>query len=130
MSDEWSASGMVGSRAIEPEAEPDIPEGPVIVRSYPGRTQADAAVIFAEDAVFMAGHGYRPISQSWADGRPGMARVVTLGVAGMMIRPKGFLTVTYQRLDADADMKECPDCAEMVKTRAHVCHWCGYRFPV
>jgi hypothetical protein len=76
----------------EPEAA-----APVVVFSYPGRTQADAAVLFAQHARELASQGYRPISQSWGEGRPGAGRVFALGYLGATaIRPKGFLTVTYE----------------------------------
>lgn len=69
---------------------------PVVVWSYPGRTQADAAVLFQDHARGLAVKGYRPVSQSWAEGRPGVGRVLALGLYSQAIRPKGFLTVTYQ----------------------------------
>ena len=73
------------------------PRGEIVVESYPGRTQADAAVVFAKRAEFMAIRGYTPVSQSWSEGRPGVKRVVMLGVFANSIRPDGHLTVTYQR---------------------------------
>lgn len=68
----------------------------VVVWSYPGRTQADAGQVFARHAQELAGHGYIPVAQSWADGRPGWGRVFMIGVFAGSIRPKGYLTVTYQ----------------------------------
>lgn len=68
----------------------------VLVFSYPGRTQADAAQRFATHAQLLGRKGYRPIAQSWAEGRPGVGRVLMIGDAAGLIRPKGFLTVTYQ----------------------------------
>lgn len=69
----------------------------VVVFSYPGRTQADAAVTFQSHAATLAKEGYTPISQSWGEGRPGIGRVLAIGVFSTAMRPKGFLTVTYKR---------------------------------
>lgn len=113
--------------------EPE-PNEPVAVYSYPGRTQADAAVAFAEHAIRLASLGYRPVAQSWADGRPGLARVFTLGLAAQALRPAGYLTVTYQRnelapnLDTAAATKVCPDCAETVLAAARICRYCRHEF--
>jgi Short C-terminal domain len=68
-----------------------------LVRTYKGRTQSDAAVLFSQEAPLLAAKGYKPISQSWADGRPGMGRVLMLGLAANAMRPDGTLTVTYER---------------------------------
>ena len=69
---------------------------PVIVRLYPGRTQTDAAGLYAEEAIYLALHGYVPVAQSWATGEPGVGRVLALGMLGAVaLRPKGALTVTY-----------------------------------
>lgn len=76
--------------------EPEEAEDPaVVVRTYHGRTQADAAALFHRDATRLAGFGYRPVSQSWADGRPGVGRMLALGLWANSIRPDGTLTVTY-----------------------------------
>jgi hypothetical protein len=69
---------------------------PIIVWSYPGRNQVDAGELYAKHAVGLAGQGYTPIAQSWAEGRPGAGRVLVMGVFASSIRPKGFLTVTYR----------------------------------
>jgi hypothetical protein len=83
---------------------------PIVVISYPGRTQADAAALFAKHANKLVGWGYRPISQSWGEGRPGVGRVVTLGLFASSIRPNGFLTVTYERVATQpAPMPTLPD---------------------
>lgn len=112
----------------------ETPVGDVVVRSYPGRTQADASVLFESDARQMAGHGYHPVSQSWADGRPGVKRVMALGVFALAARPPGTLTVTYERrarlerAAADIPEKVCPRCAETIKAAALVCRFCGNEF--
>ena len=71
--------------------------GPIVVWSYPGRTQADAAAAFGAHATEMATKGYEPISQSWSEGRPGVGRVLAIGLLANSIRPNGYLTVTYRR---------------------------------
>jgi hypothetical protein len=68
----------------------------VLVWSYPGRTQADAAVLFSAHAQELSRKGYRPTSQSWGEGRPGWARVLLISELAESIRPNGFLTVTYE----------------------------------
>lgn len=122
------------ARADNPGLSPSALEPPsaeIEVLSYPGRTQADAAAIFQEDAQRMASYGYTPVSQSWADGRPGRARVIAIGIFATAIRPAGFLTVTYQRTQPQQDDgpgKVCPRCAETVKSAALVCRFCGHEF--
>lgn len=114
----------------------------VVVRVYPGRTQADAAGAFQVEAVKVAELGYMPVAQSWADGRPGLGRVLALGLLASSMRPNGALTVTYQRQriaehdpaiqnsDAPgADTKDCPQCAETVRGAAKICRFCRHEFP-
>jgi hypothetical protein len=71
------------SEAMDAErANPTPGDGfldPVVVVSYPGRTQADAAQIFAKHASELAASGYVPVSQSWAEGRPGIGRAFMMG---------------------------------------------------
>lgn len=88
----------------------------IAVWSYPGRTQADAGIAFATHAQTLAAKGYRPIAQSWAEGRPGLGRILTLGtdMAGM-IKPKGFLTVTYQLADAAPTNSRQPDLIDQIR---------------
>ena len=103
----------------------------VVVRVYPGRTQADAAALFAREARVAAEHGYSPVAQSWADGRPGIGRVMMIGELAESIRPKGALTVTYSKVtigSAATDTKTCPMCAEEVKAAAKICRFCRYAF--
>jgi hypothetical protein len=69
----------------------------VAVRSYRARTPEAAAALFAADATSMARAGYVPTSQSWADGKPGVGRVLTLGLMAAVAKPDGTLTVTYAR---------------------------------
>jgi hypothetical protein len=67
----------------------------IVVFSYPGRTQADAAILFQEHAGRLAKDGYTPVAQSWGEGRAGLGRVFAIGEYANTLRPKGFLTVTY-----------------------------------
>lgn len=85
--------------AAERELERAIHQGggAVLVRTYKGRTQADAASLFASEAAVLARKGFRPTSQSWGDGRPGAGRIIALGVLASSARPDGMLTVTYTR---------------------------------
>ena len=105
-----------------------------IVRSYAGRTQADAADLFAREAPRLAQVGYAPISQSWGDGRAGIARVLTLGLLANALRPDGFLTVTFARSQGQSmpspkrATKMCPDCAEEVLVDARLCRFCRHEF--
>lgn len=66
-----------------------------MVRTYWGRTQADAAVGLANEAGLLAPRGYVVTSQSWGEGRPGVGRVVALGLFANSIRPDGALTVMW-----------------------------------
>lgn len=121
---------LVGHPGVVPIYGP--PEGEVVIRNYPGRTQADASTLFAKDARQLASYGYRPVSQSWADGRPGLKRVAAIGVFSLAARPPGTLTVTYQRVTslaspATSEMT-CPRCAETIKAAALVCRFCGHDF--
>lgn len=95
-----------------PEATEDVDQAPtelVVVYNYPGRTQADAATVFAQHAQEMASLGYLPVAQSWAEGRPGVGRVLAIGVFAQSLRPNGYLTVTYHRVSADGSPRDRPD---------------------
>lgn len=84
-----------GQHMTEAEVTSASPDSVAVV-SYPGRTQADAAALFSRHAGEMAQQGYRPVAQSWGEGRPGLGRVLALGDASLAIKPKGFLSVTYE----------------------------------
>lgn len=91
----------------------ETPTEPIIVWSYPGRTQADAAEVYGRHATKLAAVGYEPISQSWSEGRPGAGRILALGLLANSIRPNGYLTVTYRRNSAS----ERPDGDDLDKIR-------------
>src|SRR5664279_3018338 len=86
----------LGARSRARDGVPPPARQTVIVRTYTGRTQADASEAFAIDARRLARDGYDVVSQSWADGRSGIGRVLAIGVAALAIRPDGMLTVTYR----------------------------------
>lgn len=126
------------AKAATLDLTPFVRGDPVVVRSYLGRTQDDAAAAFQFEAAEVAQLGYRPLSQSWADGRPGAGRVLALGLLANSVRPDGSLTVTYGRTtDQEAgrvstqpvdDTKVCPMCAETIRAAAKLCRCCRYEF--
>lgn len=69
---------------------------PVVVRVYQGKKQFDAEQAFAADASVLAADGYRPTNQRWADGKPGVGRVLAIGIFALVAKPAGTLTVTYE----------------------------------
>lgn len=82
---------------------------PVIVRTYKGHSQQDAAKWFTKDASMFGAAGYVPVSQSWAQGSWGcgsfaLALLLCFLLVGifvfiymLVVKPAGTLTVTYQR---------------------------------
>ena len=50
--------------------------------------------------------------------------IVALPAALLMKPDKAAL----ERKQLSEGMKKCPDCAEMIRFDAQVCHFCGYRF--
>lgn len=57
-----------GAWNAQPGVIPDQVQGPIVVRTYKAKMQADAAAIFQADAGQMAAASYYPVSQSWAPG--------------------------------------------------------------
>ena len=118
---------------LDSTEDKDLPA--TLVRTYAGRTQGDATLLFAEEARLLATRGYQPTAQSWADGRPGVRRVVMVGLFANALRPDGSLTVTYVRSRVQSAMtaderpsKRCPDCAEDVLLEARICRFCRHEF--
>lgn len=96
---------------------------PIIVKSFRAKSQAKAGAALQADAAWAGQEGYRPVSQSWAEGgrTPAASLFVGLGVlclvGGLFFIPlflfaliflvigvasgkgDGQLTVTYQRPD-------------------------------
>jgi hypothetical protein len=116
-----SVSVMAALDAFEGLKPGDQPTAPLlgpIVWNYPGRTQADAAQRFAEPAQQLAVDGYEPVSQSWAEGRPGVGRFLMPGIASNTFKPNGFLTVTYRRIRTEASPAPAapgPDVMDQIK---------------
>jgi hypothetical protein len=101
---EWLLTATYTKDIIEGEGGPAI-----IVRTYQGKQQADAVVLFEADAVNLAVDGYSPTTQSWAQGQWGCgaflgALVLCIVLVGilvfiymLLVKPVGTLTVTYER---------------------------------
>jgi hypothetical protein len=82
---------------------------PTIVRVYRGNQQSDVTPSFRKDADILAGRGYTPTTQSWAEGQWGggaflvalLLCVVLIGFVVflylLVVKPEGTLTVTYAR---------------------------------
>ena len=81
----------------------------VLVRTYAGQNQPEAAALFAQDAPNLAADGWVPVSQIWvADDWPQTAYIaaailviVGIGIALLIVfslyKPVRTLMVTYQR---------------------------------
>lgn len=81
----------------------------VMVRTYSGKNQQDALVLYAEDAPLQASEGWVPVSQAWANGEwPTQAYlaalflvIVGIGIVLLIVmgmyKPTRMLVVTYAR---------------------------------
>jgi uncharacterized protein UPF0547 len=92
-----------------------------IIKRYEG-TQADATMRFQSDANQMRVRSYFATVKTWV---PGRWRVWYL-----IAKPKGTLTVTYEKINIFVEEKTCPTCAGRIRAAALVCHLCGHDFYV
>jgi len=53
-----------------------------------------------------------------------MLGATTLGIVAFVAVEVHRRSVARRR----RELRECPDCAEMIRTKARVCRYCGYRF--
>ena len=90
-----------------------------IIKRYEG-SQAEATMRFQSDAIEMAANSFFPTVKTWV---PGQWRVWHL-----IAKPKGTLTVTYERITVSVEEKTCPICAGRIRAAALVCHFCGHDF--
>ena len=101
----------------------------VVVRVYRALQQQDAVAAFQSDASELADYGYRPISQSWAQGQWGAGAwigalllcIVLIGLLVfaymLIVKPDGTLTVTYQLAEASAPQQPEPPAPASVRER-------------
>jgi hypothetical protein len=117
----------------------------VIVRRYIG-SQSGAMATYQSDSAKMAAQGYFPTSQVWTPGEYGCGAFlfalllcfVLIGIIVfiymLIIKPDGTLAVTYElraipitTINALSNgERNCPWCAETIKTAAVVCRFCGH----
>ena len=90
-----------------------------IIKRYEG-SQAEATMRFQSDAIEMGARSYFPTVKTWV---PGQWRVWHL-----IVKPKGTLTVTYEKITVSVEEKTCPMCAGRIRAAALVCHFCGHDF--
>jgi hypothetical protein len=81
----------------------------VMVRTYGGNNQAEAVLLYAQDAPKLAADGWVPVTHGWvADDWPGSAYIaaailVVVGIGILLLilfsvyKPVRTLVVTYQR---------------------------------
>ena len=81
----------------------------VLVRTYAGQNQAEAAALYGSDALVLAAEGWAPVTQVWvADDWPQNAYVAAtiavifvIGIVVLLVmalyKPVRTLMVTYQR---------------------------------
>jgi hypothetical protein len=86
----------------------------VMVRTYTGANQAEAAARYGEDAVRLASEGWAAASQSWVEGEwPASAYIAAfvlvifvIGIALLilfaLVKPKRTLMVTYHRAPSES----------------------------
>jgi hypothetical protein len=91
-----------------------------IIKRYKG-TQADATMRFQSDANQMRARSYFPTVKTWIPG---------WRVWHLIAKPKGTLTVTYEKINVFVEEKTCSTCAGRIRAAALVCHLCGHDFYV
>lgn len=81
----------------------------VLVRTYAGQNQPEAAALYGKDALGLAAEGWTPVTQVWvADDWPQMAYlgaallvIVVIGILLLLVmalyKPVRTLMVTYER---------------------------------
>jgi hypothetical protein len=87
----------------------------VIVRTYGGRNQQDAALLYAKDAPALAADGWRPttvvwVADDWSWPAYLVALILVIFVIGIfllilmgVVKPVRTLLVTYERTTAGAE---------------------------
>ena len=61
------------------------------------------------------------------------------GIVDVLLKPMGFVALAFAAIQAPRyvlhrirmyrlSRRECPDCKEVIRADANVCHYCGYRF--
>ncbi len=83
-----------------------------MVRTYHAGSQRQAVLLYAEDAPLLAGEGWIPVGQAWAEGEwPGayylvatLLIIVGIGIVLLIVmtffKPRLVLVVTYRRPEA------------------------------
>jgi hypothetical protein len=101
----------------------------VVVRVYAAPQQSDAVAAFQSDSSELAEYGYRPVSQSWAQGQWDAGAwiialllcVVLIGFLVfaymLIVKPDGTLTVTYQLAETSAPQEPGPPSSASIRER-------------
>ena len=109
-----------------------------IIEEYRGN-EAQARKLYLKDAEKKAKKGYYPTSENFTPGKYGFGSFIValllcfifIGILVfiymLLVKPAGTLTVTY-KLKEQEDEKQCPKCAEKVKSAATICRFCSYEF--
>jgi Uncharacterised protein family UPF0547 len=92
-----------------------------IIKRYKG-THAEAAMRFQSDATQMRATSYFPAENNWVPRKWRVWRLIA--------KPKGTLTVRYEKINVYVQEKTCPICAGRIRAAALVCHLCGHDFYV